>query len=256
MAYKPQFGPGQTQVAENRRKQMDPNHKLAKLRDISDKDIVLVMGHKAPGAAYQSAHPPLAEQQEPACPIRKLVTPTDGAKAGDRVRYIQFTDSMYNAPCQPYQRSYLEAYRFRGIDPGTLSGRQIVECRERDLEKYAKELVSTELFDAALTGIRGCTVHGHSLRLDENGMMFDMLQRFVMDKKTGTDQVSSRTRSAYRWTREVKVGKAQDAKWLKANTTMFHSVVGTGFRDDAEYVEYIQRIHELRVKYGFMPKEA
>ncbi len=93
-----------------------------------------------PAAAYPSAHPPLAEQQEPACPIRKLVTPTDGAKAGDRVRYIQFTDSMYNAPCQPYQRSYVESYRFRGIDPGTLSGRQIVECRERDLEKYAKEL--------------------------------------------------------------------------------------------------------------------
>ena len=137
----------------------------------------------------RAAHPPLAEQQEPACPIRKLVTPTDGAKAGDRVRYIQFTDSMYNAPCQPYQRTYLEAYRFRGIDPGTLSGRQIVECRERDLEKYAKELVSTELFDAALTGIRGCTVHGHSLRLDENGMMFDMLQRFVIDKKAGTGQV-------------------------------------------------------------------
>ena len=77
------------------------------------------MGHRAPGSAYPSAHPPLAEQQEPACPIRKLVTPTDGAKAGDRVRYIQFTDSMYNAPCQPYQRSYVEAYRFRGIDPGT-----------------------------------------------------------------------------------------------------------------------------------------
>ncbi len=76
-----------------------------------------MMGHRAPGRAYKSAHPPLAEQQEPACPIRKLVTATDGAKAGDRVRYIQFTDSMYNAPCQPYQRSYLESYRFRGIDP-------------------------------------------------------------------------------------------------------------------------------------------
>ena len=165
MAYKPQYGPGQTHIAENRRKQMNPDHKLEKLRDVTDKDIVLMMGHRAPGSAYKSAHPPLAEQQEPACPIRKLVTPTDGAKAGDRVRYIQFTDSMYNAPCQPYQRSYLEAYRFRGIDPGTLSGRQIIECRERDLEKYAKELVNTELFDAALTGIRGCTVHGHSLRL-------------------------------------------------------------------------------------------
>ena len=117
MAYKPQYGPGQTHIAENRRKQMNPDHKLAKLREVSDKDIVLMMGHRAPGSAYKSAHPPLAEQQEPACPIRKLVTPTDGAKAGDRVRYIQFSDSMYNAPCQPYQRSYLEAYRFRGIDP-------------------------------------------------------------------------------------------------------------------------------------------
>jgi methyl-coenzyme M reductase gamma subunit len=37
---------------------------------------------------------------------------------------------------------------------------------------------------------------------------------------------------------------------------MYHSVSGTGFRDDPEYVEYIQRIHSLRVKYGFMPKEA
>jgi hypothetical protein len=101
MAYKPQYCPGQTIVADNRRKQMDPAHKLEKLRDVSDKDIVLIMGHRAPGSAYKSAHPPLAEQQEPACPVRKLVTATDGAKAGDRIRYIQFADSMYNAPCHP-----------------------------------------------------------------------------------------------------------------------------------------------------------
>jgi methyl-coenzyme M reductase gamma subunit len=98
MSYKPQYCPGQTHIAENRRKQLDPSHKLEKLRDVTDKDIVLVMGHRAPGSAYKSAHPPLAEQQEPACPIRKLVTPTDGAKAGDRVRYIQFTDSMFRHP--------------------------------------------------------------------------------------------------------------------------------------------------------------
>nr|WP_321349977.1 coenzyme-B sulfoethylthiotransferase subunit gamma [uncultured Methanoregula sp.] len=255
MAYKPQYCAGQSIVAENRRKQMDPAHKLSKLRDITDKDIVLIMGHRAPGSAYKSAHPPLAEQQEPACPVRKLVTPTDGAKAGDRVRYIQFADSMYNAPCQPYLRSYLEAYRFRGIDPGTLSGRQIIECRERDLEKYAKDLVNTELFDPALCGIRGATVHGHSLRLDENGMMFDMLQRCVLDKKAGVvkyvkNQIGEPLDS------EVKVGKPMDNKWLKANTTIYHSLVGTAYRDDAEAIEYIQRIHSLRVKYGFMPKEA
>ncbi len=254
MAYKPQYGPGSTKIAENRRKQMDPAHKLEKLRDVTDEDVVLIMGHRAPGARYPSCHPPLAEQQEPACPIRKLVAATEGAKAGDRVRYIQFADSMYNAPCHPYLRSYLESYRFRGIDPGTLSGRQIVECRERDLEKYAKELVNTELFDPARTGIRGCTVHGHSLRLAEDGMMFDMLQRCILDKKGGVvkyvkDQVGAPL------DKEVKIGKPMDEKWLKDHSTIFHSLVGTAFRDDAEYVEYIQRIHSLRTKYGFMPKE-
>ena len=254
MAYKPQFGPGTSTVAENRRKQMDPSHKLEKLRDVSDKDIVLMMGHRAPGSAYKTAHPPLAEQQEPNCPIRKIVTPTEGTKAGDRIRYIQFSDSMYNAPCQPYQRSYVESYRFRGMDPGTLSGRQIIECRERDLEKYAKELVNTELFDPALTGIRGCTVHGHSLRLDENGLMFDMLARAVYDKKANMVKIV-KDQVGVPLDTEVKVGKPMDDKWLKSHTTMFHSVAGTAFRDDAEYVEYVQRIHALRTKYGFMPKE-
>ncbi len=254
MAYKPQYGPGSTLPAENRRKQMDPGRKLEKVRDVTDEDIVLLMGHRAPGAAYPTAHPPLAEQQEPACPIRKIVTPTDGAKAGDRIRYIQFTDSMWFAPCHPYQRSYLESYRYRGMDPGTLSGRQIIECRERDLEKYAKELVTTEIFDTARTGIRGATVHGHSLRLAEDGMMFDMLQRFVLDKKAGIVKYV-KNQIGEPLDREVKVGKPMDEKWLKAHTTIYNSNGGVAFRDDAEYVEYTQRIHSLRVKYGFMPKE-
>jgi len=46
-----------------------------------------------------------------------------------------------------------------------------------------------------------------------------------------------------------------DDAWLKANTTMFHSLVGTPFRDDPEYIEYVQRIHSLRTKYGFKPVE-
>ena len=36
MAYKPQYGPGTSIVAENRRKYMDPGHKLEKVRDITD----------------------------------------------------------------------------------------------------------------------------------------------------------------------------------------------------------------------------
>jgi methyl-coenzyme M reductase gamma subunit len=252
MAYTPQYGPGQSAVAENRRKQMNPAVKLEKIRSVTDEDIVMIMGHRAPGQAYPSAHPPLAEQTEPDCPIRKIVAPTEGAKAGDRVRYIQFADSMYIAPSQPYQRTYVEMYRYRGIDPGTLSCRQIVEARERDLEKIASDLVNTNLFDPARVGIRGATVHGHSLRLAEDGMMFDMLQRCVLDGgsvKYVKDQIGVPL------DRKVDVGKPMDEAWLKANTTMFHSLVGTAFRDDAEYVEYVQRIHSLRTKYGFMPVE-
>ncbi len=255
MAYKPQYGPGSTIVAENRRKYMNPGYKLETVRATTDEDLVLIMGHRAPGSAYPSAHPPLSEAGEPDCPIRKIVAPTEGAKAGDRVRYIQFADSMYNAPCHPYLRSYLESYRFRGVDPGTLSGRQIIECRERDLEKYAKDLVNTELFDPALTGVRGATVHGHSLRLDEDGMMFDMLQRCVLDKKDGIVKYV-KNQIGEPLDREVKVGKPADEKWLKAHSSIYHSMVGTAYRDDAEALEYIQRIHSLRVKYGFMPKEA
>jgi methyl-coenzyme M reductase gamma subunit len=253
MAYKPQFGPGTSIVAENRRKQMNPNYKLEKLRDVTDEDVVLVLGHRAPGAAYPTAHPPLAEQQEPACPIRKIVKPTEGAKAGDRVRYIQFADSMFNAPSQPYQRTYMECYRFRGIDPGTLSGRQIVECRERDLDQYSKLLIETEVFDPARIGIRGATVHGHSLRLAEDGMMFDMLQRCVLGADGNVKYVKNQIGEPL--DRAVNVGKPMDENWLKTHTTIFHSLAGTAFREDQEYVQYVQRIHSLRTKYGFMPKE-
>jgi methyl-coenzyme M reductase gamma subunit len=231
---------------------MNPAVKLEKIRSVSDEDIVMILGHRAVGQAYPSAHPPLAEQGEPDCPIRKIVTPTDGAKAGDRVRYIQFADSMYIAPSQPYQRTYVEMYRYRGIDPGTLSGRQIVEARERDLEKISSDLINTNLFDPARVGIRGATVHGHSLRLAEDGMMFDMLQRCVLDDgsvKYVKDQIGVPL------DRKVDVGKPMDEAWLKANTTMFHSLVGSAFREDKEYVEYVQRIHSLRTKYGFMPVE-
>jgi len=157
---------------------------------------------------------------------------------------------MYNAPCQPYQRTYVEMYRYRGIDPGTLSGRQIVEARERDLEKISADLVNTNLFDPARTGIRGATVHGHSLRLAEDGMMFDMLQRCILEGgmvKYVKDQIGVPL------DKKVEVGKPMDDAWLKANTTMFNSLVGTAFRSDAEYLEYVQRIHSLRTKYGFMP---
>ena len=172
-----QIYPGTSQVAQNRRNFTNPEYELEKLREIADEDVVKILGHKAPGEEYKSVHPPLDEMDEP--------DDSDGAKAGDRIRYIQFVDSMYFAPAQPFLRARSYLSRFRGIDTGTLSGRQVVEARERDIEKLSKVLLETEYFDTARTGIRGGSVHGHSLRLDENGLMFDMLRRQVFNKETG-----------------------------------------------------------------------
>src|SRR5690606_41773606 len=104
----------------------------------------------APRAAYSTTHPPLKEMGEPDCPIRQIVAPTAGAAAGDRVRYSQWTDSMYFAPSIPYFRSYWGAINCKGCDPGTLSGRQIIEARERDIEDYTKAQYDSEMTDVAL----------------------------------------------------------------------------------------------------------
>jgi methyl-coenzyme M reductase gamma subunit len=241
MAYKPQYYPGNTSVAKNRRKHMSDD--VEKMRDISDEDLTAILGHRAPGSDYPSTHPPLAEMGEPDCPIREVVEPTPGAAAGDRIRYAQFSDSMYNAPSVPYWRSYHAAINFRGVDPGTLSGRQVNEMRERDLEEYTKRQAETEMTDWGLAGLRGCTVHGHSLRLQEDGVMFDMLDRrrleggvMVMDK----DQV-------------VNLGKPMTESDAAKRTT-FYRIDNVAFRSDKEVIEWTQRIWELRTKYGFVPK--
>ena len=105
MAYNRQFYPGASQVAKNRRRYMDPSEKLRKLRDVSMDDVIRILGHRSPGEEYKSIHPPLAEGNEPDDMIRKLVVPIEGAKKGDRIRYVQFTDSIYFAPMVPYLRA-------------------------------------------------------------------------------------------------------------------------------------------------------
>jgi methyl-coenzyme M reductase gamma subunit len=248
MAYKAQYYPGSTSVAANRRKHM--SGKLDKLREISDEDLTAILGHRAPGSDYPSTHPPLAEMGEPDCSIRDVVEPTEGAKAGDRVRYVQFADSMYNGPAVPYWRSYHAAINFRGVDPGTLSGRQVVEARERDMEEVAKIQIETEMTCPALSGLRGATVHGHSLRLQEDGVMFDMLDRrrlvngtIIMDK----DQV------AVPIDRKVDLGKPMSSAEAAKRTTIYR-VDNVAFKDDAEVVEWVHRVWDQRTRYGFQPK--
>ena len=173
MTYKAQFYPGNSIIAENRRKHMNPEHKFKKVRDVSDEGIVKILGHRNPGESYKTVYPPLAEMADDGDIIKHIVEASPDAKEGIRIRYIQFADSMYNAPAQPYDRARTYMWRYRGVDTGTLSGRQVIEIREQDLEKISKELIETDIFDPARSGMRGATVHGHSLRLDENGLMFD-----------------------------------------------------------------------------------
>ena len=247
-----QIYPGTSQVAQNRRNFTNPEYELEKLREISDEDVVKILGHKAPGEEYKSVHPPLDEMDEPDDSVRELVAPIDGAKAGDRIRYIQFVDSMYFAPAQPFLRARSYLSRFRGIDTGTLSGRQVVEARERDLEKLSKTLLETEYFDTARTGIRGAGVHGHSLRLDENGLMFDMLRRQVFNKETGNvemvkDQVGRELDEP------VVLGEPLDEETLRGKSTIYR-IDGEAYKDDVDAVKVCQRIHVSRSFGAFNPE--
>ncbi|MDI9434515.1 MAG: coenzyme-B sulfoethylthiotransferase subunit gamma, partial [Euryarchaeota archaeon] len=228
---------------------MDPDFEMKKIRNINDEDIVSVLGHRNPGENYKTVHPPLDEMDFEEDPMKELVEPIPGAKQGTRTRYIQFADSMYNAPAHPYDRARTYMSRFRGVDTGTLSGRQVIEIRELDLEAISKTLLETEFFDPAKTGLRGATVHGHSLRLDENGLMFDALQRFVYNEETGRvsyvkDQVGRPLDTP------VDVGEPMDEEQLKEITTIYRSD-NVGMRKDKEALEAVLTIHEARTDGGY-----
>ncbi len=228
---------------------MDPDFEMKKIRSINDEDIVSVLGHRNPGESYKSVHPPLDEMDFDEDMMKDLVEPIPGAKEGGRTRYIQFTDSVYNAPAHPYDRARTYMSRFRGVDTGTLSGRQVIEIRELDLEKISKTLLETEFFDPAKCGLRGATVHGHSLRLDENGLMFDALQRYVYDEETNKvsyvkDQVGRPLDTP------VDVGEPLDEDHLKEITTIYRSD-NVSMRDDKEALETVLKIHQTRTDGGF-----
>ena len=249
MSYEAQYTPGKTKIAENRRNHMNPDYELKKIREVADEDIVKILGHRNPGEGYKTVHPPLEEMDFELDMMKELVEPIPGAKEGVRTRYVQFADSMYNAPAQPYDRARTYMWRFRGVDTGTLSGRQVVEIRELDLEKMSKTLIETELFDPAKTGIRGATVHGHSLRLDENGLMFDALQRYVYNEETG--QVSYVKDQVGRPLDEpVAVGEPLDDEHLSEITTIYR-YDNVSMRDDEEAIEVVETIHDARTKGGY-----
>ena len=249
MAYDVQFYPGESKIAENRKKHLNPDYELEILRSIADDDIVKLLSHRNPGEGYKTVHPPLDEMDFEADDMKDFVEPIDGAKKGIRIRYVQFADSMYNAPAQPYDRARSYMRRFRGVDTGTLSGRQVVEMRESDLEETSKLLMESEFFDPAKTGLRGATVHGHSLRLDENGLMFDALQRYVYDEDEGVvkyvkDQVGVELDEP------ISVGEPLPEDKLKEITTIYRSD-NIGLRDDPEVIKVVEEIHFARTDGGY-----
>lgn len=249
MSYEAQYTPGETAIAQNRRNHQNPDNELRKIREISDENVVKLLGHRAPGESYKSVHPPLDEMEFADDPMKDLVEPIQGAKDGVRIRYIQFTDSMYNAPAQPFDRARTYMRRFPGVDTGTLSGRQVVEMRESDLEAISKILLETDLFDSAKTGLRGATVHGHALRLDENGLMFDALQRYKFNEDTGT-VVYVKQQVGVPLDEPVDVGKPLDEAELAKITTIYRKD-NIGMREDKEAIEVTNHIHFARTRGGF-----
>ena len=182
MAYQRQFVPADDKVMKRRKYIMDPSVELKKIRTLSDEEFLTLIGHRHLGEGYRAVHPPLAEIGEPEDPIRELVPPTEGAKAGDRICTIIMTDSVYEPQIGHYLRAWMYHDRFRGIDSGVYSGRVTLEMRERDLEEACRVLFETEICDARRDMIRQYTCTGHSCRLDPDGMMFDPLQRCKMQE--------------------------------------------------------------------------
>ncbi|OFV67101.1 MAG: methyl coenzyme M reductase subunit gamma [Candidatus Syntrophoarchaeum caldarius] len=243
--------PGNDPVGARRRELLSPESKFKRLREISDNDLVLLLGHRNPGEEYGSAHPPLDELEQKDDPIADLIEPSAGARAGDRIKYLQMTDSVYYSPSAPTFRGRMYHVRYPGIDTIVYSGRQLMETRERDLELYTRELMETELFDAARTSMRAITVHGSSLRLDENGLMFDARRRTRYDPETG--EVSYvKNQMAIPMDRAVNLGKPMDEEEL-ISISVRYGGASIPYRDAKELWKLTGKILEQHVVGGFNP---
>jgi len=246
--------PGEDQVAMRRKELFSPESEFKHLREISDDDLVLLLGHRNPGEEYGSIHPPLDEIELPFDPISELIEPSDGARAGDKIRYLQITDSVYFSPLFPAFRGRLYHVRYPGIDTIVYAGRQLIEARERDLERFAKEILETELFDPARTAIRGITVHGSALRLDEDGMMFDARRRTRYNRGTGEVEYT-KNQMAIPLDRPVRLGKPMaDEELLRVSARYGGGSVP--YRDAKELWELTGRILKQHVEGGFDPEKV
>ncbi len=243
--------PGNDRVAHRRSIILDPKTKFRKIREIPDEELILLLGHREPGSGYRAIHPPLDDLKIQDDPILRLVVPTPGAQHGDAIEFAQFTDSVYHSPLVPVFRSRLYSIRYRGIDHVTYSGRQLMEARARDLEKHAKELLETELFDPARSALRGITVHGSSMRLDENGLMFDARRRYIL--RDG-EVWYTKDQMARPLDKPVSLGPPTPEKVLIKNSIVYRQDT-VKYRDGKDLLKFMGRVFERCIYGGFNPEK-
>jgi methyl-coenzyme M reductase gamma subunit len=242
--------PGNDKIAKRRSYMLNPDAKFKKLREIPDEDLILLLGHREPGSGYRAIHPPLDDLMVQDDPILKLVDPTPGAQHGDAIEFVQFTDSVYHSPLVPVFRSRLYSVRYKGVDHVTYSGRQLMEARARDLEKYTKELLETELFDPARSALRGITVHGSSMRLDENGLMFDARRRYLL--KDG-EIWYLKNQMAIPLDKPISLGPPTPENILIENSIIYKKET-IRYRDAKELLDHVGKIFERSLYGGFNPE--
>ena len=206
------------QISRNRQRILDPKTKLEKLRTIPDEGFLSILGHRNFGEAYKAVHPPLSELGEPEDPMRDLVPPTEGAKAGDKMDTLVMTDSVYDAPIAVYLRAWMLHNRARGLDTGCYSGRNTIEMRARDLEDIGRMLLETEVCDVRRNHLRQMTCTGHSCRLDQDGLMFDAMRRTKME---GTDVVYVKSGFGISLDKPVNIGKGVSDEELKKRSSIY-----------------------------------
>jgi methyl-coenzyme M reductase gamma subunit len=140
------------------------------------------------------------------------------------------------------------------VDTVIYSGREILELRERDLEAATKILMETELFDPARTAIRGITVHGSSLRLDEDGLMFDARRRYVLNKET-KEVMYIKDMSANILDKPVSVGRPfTDDELVDFDVTYRWDT--EMYKSRTEILSVINRIQKGRAIGGWNPERA
>jgi methyl-coenzyme M reductase gamma subunit len=83
-------------------------------------------------------------------------------------------------------------------------------------------------------------------------MMFDMLRRQVYNKSTGKVE-AVKNQIGDELDEPVDLGEPLDEETLRSKTTIYRKD-GEAYRDDADAVEILHRIHVSRSKGGFMPE--